>query len=86
MRCRNVEQVMAFIEQVFDDNVRKLETEIVLSFEQRGDYPDPDDMDAMLAEQRAQKQVWLDAMREKITTMRFEREPSCGTLLAARDR
>ena len=64
MRCRNIEEVMAFIEQVFDDNVRKLETDVTLSFEARGDYPDPDDMDAMLDEQRAQKQVWLEDARE----------------------
>ena len=71
MRCRNIEQAMRYLEQVFDDKIRKLETEIVLSFEQRGDYPDPDDMDAMLAEQDAVKQRWLAEMRETITTRRL---------------
>ena len=71
MRCRNIDEVMAFMEQVFDDNVRKLETDVTLGFEARGDYPDPDDMDAMLDEQRAQKQVWLDAMRAQLTTRRL---------------
>jgi phage terminase large subunit-like protein len=66
MKVRNFKHAMALVEQFAEVALRKLESDVVVVFERDGGFPDSDDLERLLQEQRAALAVWLVTARAEL--------------------
>jgi hypothetical protein len=67
MIVRTLDQAMAFVDQSFEDGLRKFQTATLTDIPGRLGYDlDPDQLDQVLEQQRAEYQMWRTKQRAKI--------------------